>query len=476
MPDDRMKKIEKIFDGALQRSAAERAAFLDRACGDDDNLRREVEGLLAADSRAGEFLEQPIAEHGIELRPQGSAPGGELVGAYRLLRRIGEGGMSEVYLAVRADDEYQKRVALKIIRQDLDREDMLRRFRTERQILAGLDHPNIAKLLDGGTTEGGLPYFVMDYIEGVPVDQYCDRGKLTLRERLELFRSVCSAVQYAHQNLVVHRDIKASNILVTSDGVPKLLDFGIAKLVKPDQFAQQAEYTATWLRPMTPRYASPEQVQGKLVTTASDVYSLGVLLYHLLTGHFPYRLEGRPPTELARLVVEEQPEKPSTAITRVETDPRARTREPVSADVVSKARRTQPPQLRRQLAGDLDNIVLMALRKEPQRRYASVEQFAEDTRRYLRGLPVLARQDTLGYRTSKFLRRNWLGVAVATGFVLLLVGFALTMVVQANRIAPVGGRRGEHYRSRNSRARCATHCPGTRGRAGNPGDVAGFHR
>jgi serine/threonine protein kinase len=260
-----MGRVREVFEKAVELNGEEREAFLDDACADDAALRREVGSLLAADEASDGFLERPVVEHRFDRSPD--ATGGERarrrIGHYRLLRRIGEGGMSEVYLAVRADDEYQKRVALKIVRHDLDRDDMLRRFRTERQILAGLDHPNIAKLLDGGTTEEGLPYFVMDYIDGVPIDEYADRHRLTVRERLDLFRTVCSAVQYAHQNLVIHRDIKASNILVTPDGVPKLLDFGIAKLLKPDQFAQSVEYTATWLRPMTPLYASPEQIQGK---------------------------------------------------------------------------------------------------------------------------------------------------------------------------------------------------------------------
>ena len=443
MDAGRFRGVRELFEQALGRRPEERASFLDVSCGGDAELRAEVERLLAADGAAGGFLEQPALGPGFELPPAfakgADAPdhtAGERIGPYKILRRIGTGGMSEVYLGVRADDEFQKRVALKIIRHDLGTEDRVRRFRTERQILAGLDHPAIAKMLDGGTTESGLPYFVMDYVEGVPIDEYCDRSRLSVRERLELFLTVCSAIQYAHQNLIVHRDVKPSNILVTAEGQVKLLDFGIAKLLRPDLVALEMEHTATWVRPMTPRYASPEQVQGKLVTTASDVYSLGVLLYELLTGHLPYRLEGRPPTELGRLVVDQEPERPSTAIGRVETGMSRRAPEtPVTLDSVSQARATPPPQLRRQLSGDLDNIVLMALRKEAQRRYASAEQLAEDVRRYLKGLPVLARKDTLSYRTAKFVRRNWLGVGVAAAFVLLLVGFALTMALQARRIA-----------------------------------------
>jgi serine/threonine-protein kinase len=434
MDRERFGRVSRIFEEALEIAAEKRGEFLDEACGGDADLRREVASLLAADSEAGRFMDEPVVEHGLDPSTHGpDATAGRRIGAYKLLRKAGEGGMSDVYLAVRADDEYQKRVALKVIRASADREDLLRRFRTERQILAGLDHPNISTLLDGGTTDEGLPYFVMEYIDGVPIDRYCDEHRLSIRERLELFRQVCSAVQYAHQNLVVHRDIKASNILVTADGTPRLLDFGIAKLLKPDQFAGQVEYTATWMRPMTPRYASPEQVTGRPVTTASDTYSLGVLLYKLLTGHLPYRLEGLPPTELSRLVVEEDPERPSTAVDRVETTA------PGAAEVtpqrIGQARRLQPHQLQRQLSGDLDNIVLMALRKEPQRRYASVERFSEDLRRYLEGLPVLARKDTLSYRTGKFLRRNRLAVGTAAAFVLLLIGFSVTMAMQATRIA-----------------------------------------
>jgi serine/threonine-protein kinase len=438
MDTERFKQIEAIFDRALGLSGSEREEYLAEACGGDASLRREVETLLSAHGEAGDFLEQPAVEHGIDLSSvdPGMAGSSQRVGHYRLLRKIGEGGMSEVYLAVRADDEYQKRVALKVVRQDIDREDMLRRFRTERQILAGLDHANIATLLDGGTTDEGRPYFVMDYIEGVPLDEYCDRNRLSVRERLNLFQQVCSAVEYAHRNLVVHRDIKANNILVTAEGVPKLLDFGIAKLLKPDQFAQQVEYTATWMRPMTPQYASPEQIQGKPITTSSDVYSLGVLLYKLLTGHLPYRLRGRHPTEFARIVAEEEPDRPSTAITHPEEPvPGEAGRDPVTAETVSWARSTQPGQLRRLLTGDLDNIVLMALRKEPQRRYRSVEQFSDDIQRYQTGLPVIARKDTLGYRAGKFLSRNWLGVAAAVAFLALLTGFSIAMALQASRIA-----------------------------------------
>jgi serine/threonine-protein kinase len=434
MDPDGFARVQKIFDEVSELPEAERRAFLDKACAGDEQVRREVESLLAADHESGGFLEQSPTPQGLDLSSLVGKTGRPRAGPYKLLRKIGEGGMSEVFLAVRADDEYQKRVAVKIIRHDMDREDLVRRFRTERQILAGLDHPNIARLLDGGTTDEGLPYFVMDYIDGIPIHQHCDDHRLSVAERLRLFRSVCSAVQYAHQNLVVHRDIKASNILVDASGDPKLLDFGIAKLLKPDQFAGQVDYTATWMRPMTPRYASPEQVQGKPITTSSDVYSLGVLLYRLLTGHLPYRFEGEDPSEWWRVVVEQEPERPSTSVSRVETDPGPSQVE-ITPNLVSHTRRTQPHQLRRLLAGDLDNILLMALRKESQRRYGSVEQFSDDIGRYLDKLPVAARPDTLGYRTGKFLRRNRWAVAAAASFVLVLFAFAMSMAFQAQRVA-----------------------------------------
>src|SRR5262249_55002055 len=273
------------------------------------------------------------------------------------------------------------------------------------------DHPNIARLMDGGTSQEGLPYFVMEYIEGQPIKEYCDARRLPTEERLMLFREVCSAVHYAHQNLVIHRDIKPGNILVTAEGAVKLLDFGIAKLLAPGRI----ETTEAAARVMTPDYASPEQAQGDPITTASDVYSLGVLLYELLTGHRPYRITGNSPVEIIRAICEQEPARPSAAVARVETIRAgdSDTRVAVTPESVSKARGSQPDKLKRQLEGDLDNIVLKAMRKEPQRRYASAEQFSEDIRRYLLGRTVIARKDTLGYRSGKFVRRHKAGVAAA---------------------------------------------------------------
>lgn len=345
------------------------------------------------------------------------APGmeGQRFGAYQVIREIGRGGMGAVYLAGRADDQFKKRVALKILRADINAQEVLSRFRHERQILASFDHPNIAGLLDGGSTPTGEPYFVMDYVEGTPIDQYCDSHSLTVAERITLFRQVCSAVQYVHQNLIVHRDLKPSNILVTPDGVPKLLDFGIAKILKPEMMATMVNATRAEDRVMTPAYASPEQVRGEPITTASDIYSLGVVLFEILTGRRPYRMKSNTAHELARVICDEEPDKPSTAIGRTD---RGTAQPPSRLEELSRKRSTEPDRLEKRLKGDLDNILLKAMRKEPQRRYASVEQFSEDLQRHLANLPVSAHEDSLRYRAEKFVRRNT--VAVAAGLVALL--------------------------------------------------------
>ena len=350
------------------------------------------------------------------------------IGPYRLVRELGRGGMGTVFLAVRSDDAFQKRVALKVLKRGMDTDAIVRRFRNERQILASLDHPHISGVLDGGTTPDGLPYFAMEFVEGQPIDVYCDTHRLDTTARLHLFRKICSAVQYAHQNLIIHRDIKPANVLVTADGTPKLLDFGIAKLLNPDLGGQTMAPTAEGAPLMTPEYASPEQVRGEAVTTASDVYSLGVLLYELLTGRRPYQLPSRTPADIAQVICHQVPERPSTAATRTaatELDPEAVT---VASDGAAGPRATRDggdevdsQRLRRRLAGDLDNIVLKALSKEPSRRYGSVDQFSEDIRRHLEGLPVIARRCTIGYRAAKFVQRNRTGVAAAALVVAALV-------------------------------------------------------
>ncbi len=348
------------------------------------------------------------------------------IGPYRLVRELGQGGMGTVFLAVRDDDVFHKRVAVKLLKRGMDTDAIVQRFRAERQILAGLDHPNIARLLDGGTTDDGLPYLVMEYVEGAPLIEYADARDLYVAARLDLFLQVCAAVQHAHQNLVIHRDLKPANVLVTADGVPKLLDFGIAKLLNPEMAGHTMAPTAPGLQLMTPEYASPEQVRGEVVTTATDVYSLGVLLYEFLTGRQPYRLTSRALPEIVRVVCEEAPVQPSLAVTRPLDA--ATARDTATTTSPRSTRITDSHRLQRRLEGDLDNIVLKALSKEPTRRYASVDQFAEDVRRHLAGLPVLARPDTFGYRASKFVRRHRgavaAGVAVVLALVLGLVGVA----------------------------------------------------
>lgn len=289
MTPEKWQEIKNIFQSAIEREPDQRASFVAEACASNTELRDEVERLIALHDEAGDFIEDTERARDLLKEIGGELLIGRLIGPYKIVRELGQGGMGAVYLAVRADDQYHKRVAIKLDKRGLDSESILRRFRNERQILASLDHPNIAKLLDGGTTEDELPYFVMDYIEGLPIDLYCDRHKLSTAERLKLFRTVCSAVHHAHQSLVVHRDLKPGNILITADGTPKLLDFGIAKLMNPELTAATIEHTLTVFGPMTPRYASPEQVRGEPITTASDIYTLGVVLYELLTGHVPYR-------------------------------------------------------------------------------------------------------------------------------------------------------------------------------------------
>ncbi|HEX8149658.1 MAG TPA: protein kinase [Pyrinomonadaceae bacterium] len=392
MTPERWKQIEGVFDAAADLAPAERDAYLAEACGGDAELRRQVELLIRSHDAAGSFIEEPAVAGVITdpARLDEDAPFiGRRVGSYRIVRELGRGGMGAVYLAVRADDEFQKRVAIKLVKRGMDTDFILRRFRQERQILASLEHQNIARLLDGGTTDDGLPYFVMDYIEGLPVNQFCDAHKLSTPERLRLFLKVCSAVAYAHQNLVIHRDLKPSNVLVLADGTPKLLDFGIAKLLNPEMGGRALDPTTLAMRLMTPEYASPEQVRGETVTMVSDVYSLGVLLYDLLTGHRPYTLRSRSPEEIARVICEQEPERPSVAVNLIEVIPSSG-REPleITPDSVSRVRDGSLEKLRRQLSGSIDNIVLKSLRKEPQRRYQTVEEFARDIEHYLEGRPV----------------------------------------------------------------------------------------
>jgi eukaryotic-like serine/threonine-protein kinase len=385
-----------VFLAALELAPERRRAYLDEACADDDELRRLVVELLAAHDAAGSFLSTPIGLGG-DLDP----PSPERIGPYQILDTIGRGGMGRVYLAVRDDDSFEKTVALKLVRGGRTSDDFERRFRQERQILAGLQHANIATLLDGGTAEDGQPYLVMEYVKGRPITERCQALAMTTRQRVALFRAVCGAVQYAHQNLVVHRDIKPANVLVDDHGVPKLLDFGIAKLLGT---AAEPAPTATVLPLMTPEYASPEQVRGQTVTTASDIYSLGVLLYELLADRRPYEVKAESLESLLHTVCETEPRPPSQVVAR----PRAV-----------------------ELRGDLDTIVLKALRKEPERRYRTAHDLSEDLRRHLEGLPVSARADTFGYRAGKFVRRHRAAVTAAVLVSLSLVGGIASTAWQA---------------------------------------------
>jgi serine/threonine protein kinase len=405
MTPEEWQHAKEILDGALEIAPDERVAFLDRACEGDAALRAEVESLLYSFTRAGTFIERPATATAPLVEPEGLSHGVSL-GPYRIVQLIAEGGMGAVYQAVRVDDLYSKVVAVKIGRNCIYGEHALKRFEMERQILAHFDHPSIVKLLDAGTTPDGRPYFIMDFIAGQQLDVWCDQHRLPTRRRLELFLKVCAGVEYAHHNLVVHRDLKPSNILVTEDGEPKLLDFGIAKILEEDPLTGSPANATTTLRMMTPQYASPEQVRGEPVTTATDVYSLGALLYELLTGHRPYQLKGRMPHEAAEVICQHDPPRPSTVVRRTQpSDPQTGT-EAVTPESVSATRDGRPSRLRRALAGDLDRIVLKALEKQPGRRYSSVEKFADDIRRHLEGRPVEARGAPWGYRSGKFVRRH----------------------------------------------------------------------
>jgi serine/threonine protein kinase/tetratricopeptide (TPR) repeat protein len=395
MTPERWKQVEEIFNAALDHPVDEREAFLTEACGDDPSLRQHVVHLINCHEQAGDFIEgravsNDSSDEAVTLQLDSMV--GRQVGAYKLVREIGRGGMGAVYLAVRADREFRQRAAIKLLKRGMDTDFIIRRFRNERQILAALNHPNIARLLDGGTTSDGLPYFVMEYIEGLPIHRYCDTRQLTIAERLRLFRQVCAAVAYAHEQQVIHRDIKPGNILVTEEGTPKLLDFGIAKILDPDLAADTLDPTVTAMRLMTPDYASPEQARGEQVTPATDQYSLGVLLYELLTGHRPYQLRRRAPHEIACVISEEEPEKPSDVVGRVRTATASDGRRAIvlSPEEISRDRGASPDELRRELAGKLDDIVMHALQKNPQRRYDSTQELSQDINRYLQGLPIIA--------------------------------------------------------------------------------------
>lgn len=387
MTPERWQQVKQLLNAAMEQPAGARSAWLRDACHNDKDLLEEVQSLIAASDDAGDFLDQPIMEQ--------DPIAGTRVGAYRLLEPVGRGGMGAVYRAVRDDDQFQQEVAVKVVKRGMDTDAVLARFRYERQILAFLIHPYIARLLDGGATPDGRPYLVMEFIEGLPIADYCIRNALPLQQRVQLMLKVCSAVEYAHRNLIVHRDLKPGNILINADGEPKLLDFGIAQILLP-QIAEVDHNQTITLRLLTPDYASPEQVRGEPVTTVADIYSLGVILYEILTGCKAIDTGELSLTEIRRVVCEQNPPRPSDAA----------------------------PHLARQLRGDLDNIVLKAMHKDAARRYSSVEQFSEDLRRHLVGLPVSAREDTVLYRAGKFITRHKVGFVSSTVMIVLLAAGA----------------------------------------------------
>ena len=450
----RWHRAQAVFDRALDLPPEARLAYLEKTCRLDETLRLEVEELLRATSPAENFLEVPLSNLiQAMLAEVGAAEAaermiGRRIGPYRLREHIGSGGMGAVYLAER-ETPYRQRVALKLIRPGADRAEAFERFRSERQILAELEHAGIAHILDGGVTEpeAGMPeqpYFVMEYVDGEAIDVYCDRHRLSVTERLKLFRAVCEAVQYAHQNLVIHRDLKPSNILVTKEGEVKLLDFGIAQVMEAESTGDGAALASPPpTQMMTPEYAAPEQVQGKKITTAADVYVLGVLLYELLTGHRPYQPKNHLRCEVERVVVGAYPLPPSAKIRTSEEGigPAGEVR-PITPEAVSQARSTRPGRLARRLRGDLDCIARKALRKAPEHRYVSAEQLSEDVRRHLEGLAVEARQGTTAYRIAKFVQRHRVGVAAAV-LIILSLTIGLGYALEQERVAAAERDRAE---------------------------------
>ena len=436
MDPERWHRIEQVFNHAIELPAGERDAVLDAACVGDPELRREVAALLAGSAAAGTRIRDAIVEEARLLAGDPvAAQVGRRIGRFRLIRLLGEGGMGAVYLAERDDAQFAQRVAIKILAHAVGSPQAAARFRDERQILAALEHPHIVRLLDGGNTEDGLPYLVMEHIEGTTITGYAAQHALSVRARIALVRQVCAALQYAHQNLVVHRDIKPSNILVDSDGAPKILDFGIATLIAPLGGFEREARTRTGFAIFTPEYASPEQARGDAVSTATDVYSVGAVLYELVTGQSPHRTAGSA-LDMLRVICEVDPARPSTVA---------------------------PVEHRRELTGDLDNIILKSLHKEPAQRYASMEQLSADLGRLLDGLPVAARTATMGYRVRKFVLRNKAVVAATVLVIATLLAATIVSLRQARR-ADDQAARAEVERARAIDAAARASAEATRAR------------
>ncbi|HEY2676817.1 MAG TPA: serine/threonine-protein kinase [Steroidobacteraceae bacterium] len=430
LPRARWQKIQSLFEELVDLDGVERVAHLDKACGDDSDLRVSVQSLLSFDgartdpllNAIGAAAESLLEDHRDRLI-------GSRVGPYRIVSILGHGGMSTVYRAERDDSQYHQTVAIKVLQHAAVHPRLRSRLHSERHILATLDHPSIARLIDSGELEDGTPYLVMEHVDGESIDAYCDSRTLFVRERIELFIAVCGAVHYAHRNLVVHRDIKASNIFVTDEGTPKLLDFGIAKLLAPESLSHTLPVTRLQERILTPENAAPEQVLGRPITTATDIYALGVLLYQLLTGRSPYRLLSYSQLQLERAICMDDPTRPSQIVVsklKDETD--------LDRSRISDRRGLSPQRLRARLSGDLDAIIAMAMRKEPDRRYPSVEALADDLQRHLLGQPVRARQGDWRYNSAKFLRRNLFAVVTAAAIFVGLVTIAGVTLWQNHRI------------------------------------------
>jgi serine/threonine-protein kinase len=434
---NRWDRLQELFHNAVDLGVDERERFLERECAGDPEMHRRIVAMLMAEGTAPDgTLAGAIGAAADQLA--GGLSRGDQVGPYRVVREVGRGGMGAVYLAERTEGDFEQKVALKIMGGVIASHSAVDRFLVERRILAQLSHAHIARLLDGGTTSRGAPWFAMEFVDGDRIDAWCDGRRLTVRRRLELFLSVCDAVHYAHGRLVVHRDLKPSNILVTGDGSPKLLDFGLAKLLEPDGRGEVK--TLRGELAMTPEYASPEQVRGEPVTTATDVYQLGLLLHELLTGRRAHRLSSHEPLEIERVVCQTAAATPSS-VTHGEPDPGESPAK--TALELASARGLTPDALRRRLRGDLDNIVLMAVRREPERRYASVERLADDVRRHLDGRPVIAHRDSLFYRARKFAVRRAGLLAAATIITLSLVGGLIGTMVQARRARQEAARSAE---------------------------------
>ncbi|RPI62371.1 MAG: serine/threonine protein kinase, partial [Ignavibacteriales bacterium] len=419
MNQDRLNKVRELFDEASNLSVDEREIYLDQKCADDAELKKEILSLYNSLGTTKDFLEEPLTI--VEQNKNSFVDPyiGKQIGNYIVDGEAGVGGMGIVYTGKRNDKEFDQKVAIKILKHGITSEYLLKRFQIERQTLANLQHQNIARLLDGGRTVDGLPYLVMEFIDGIPITECCNKNKLNVEEKLKLFREVCNAVQYAHQNLIIHRDLKPGNILVTKDGIPKLLDFGIAKLIDEELVDNNEGLTRTGVWHLTPEYASPEQIKGEKITTASDVYSLGVLLYQLLTGNQPYKITNSSPAAISKIITEEKIIKPSERIIQ-------------SSEISASDKIINQEKLSAHLKGDLDNIILKAMHKDPLRRYVSVEQFSEDIRRHLIGLPVIAQKDTAGYRLNKFIKRHKVGFVSSVGFFVFLITSLIAIIWQAN--------------------------------------------